>query len=85
MSSCRRCRCRAAPPRWPGTRWRWRTALPPVVLTLLAGLARYHLHLAITPMVIPAIALTCLTGVLMGLAVAHGVAQPMAANLISVR
>jgi ABC-2 type transport system permease protein len=60
------------------------TALPAMVLTLLAGLARYHLHLAITPMVIPAVLLTCLTGVLMGLAVAHGVAQPMAANLISV-
>jgi ABC-2 type transport system permease protein len=60
------------------------TALPPVVLTLLAGLARYHLHLAITPMIVPAVLLTCLTGVLMGLAVAHGVAQPMAANLISV-
>jgi ABC-2 type transport system permease protein len=60
------------------------TALPPVVLTLLAGLARYHLHLAITPMIVPAVLLTCFTGVLMGLAVAHGVTQPMAANLISV-
>jgi len=60
------------------------TALPPVVLTLLAGLARYHLHLAITPMIVPAVLLTCLAGVLMGLAVAHGVTQPMAANLISV-
>jgi ABC-2 type transport system permease protein len=60
------------------------TALPAVGLTLLTGLARYHLHLAATPMVIPAVLLTCLTGVLMGLAVAHGVAQPMAANLISV-
>jgi ABC-2 type transport system permease protein len=60
------------------------TALPAVVLTLLTGLARYHLHLSVTPMVIPAVLLTCLTGVLMGLAVAHGVAQPMAANLISV-
>jgi ABC-2 type transport system permease protein len=60
------------------------TALPAVSLTLLAGLARYHLHLAVTPMVIPAILLTCLTGVLMGLAVAHGVTSPMAANLVSV-
>ena len=42
------------------------TALPAVSLTLLAGLARYHLHLAITPMIIPAFLLTCLTGVLMG-------------------
>jgi ABC-2 type transport system permease protein len=60
------------------------TALPAVVFTLLTGLARYHLQLAVTPMVIPAVLLTCLTGVLMGLAVAHGVSQPMAANLISV-
>jgi ABC-2 type transport system permease protein len=60
------------------------TALPAVVLTVLVGVARYHLHLAITPMVIPAVLVTCLTGVLMGLAVAHGVTQPMAANLISV-
>lgn len=60
------------------------TALPAVALTLLAGVARYHLDLAVTPMVIPAVLLTCLTGVLLGLAVAHGVAQPMTANLISV-
>ena len=60
------------------------TALPAVVLTLLAGLARYHLDLAITPMVIPAVLLTCLTGVLMGLAVAHGITVPMVANLVSV-
>jgi ABC-2 type transport system permease protein len=60
------------------------TALPAVVFTLITGVARYHLQLAVTPMVIPAVLLTCLTGVLMGLAVAHGVSQPMAANLISV-
>jgi ABC-2 type transport system permease protein len=60
------------------------TALPAIALTLLAGLARYHLHLVITPMVIPAVLLTCLTGVLMGLAIAHGITAPMAANLLSV-
>jgi ABC-2 type transport system permease protein len=60
------------------------TALPAVILTLLAGLARYHLHFTVTPMVVPAVLLTCLTGVLMGLAVAHGVTAPMVANLISV-
>jgi ABC-2 type transport system permease protein len=60
------------------------TALPAVALTLLAGLARYHLHLVITPMIIPAVLLTCLTGVLMGLAIAHGISAPMAANLLSV-
>ncbi|HEY7265396.1 MAG TPA: ABC transporter permease [Trebonia sp.] len=60
------------------------TALPAVILTLLTGLARYHLHLAITPMIVPAVMLSCLTGVLIGLAVAHGVTAPMVANLISV-
>jgi ABC-2 type transport system permease protein len=60
------------------------TALPAVILTLLTGLARYDLHLAITPMIAPAVMLTCLTGVLIGLAVAHGVTAPMVANLISV-
>jgi ABC-2 type transport system permease protein len=60
------------------------TALPAVTLSLLAGLARYHLSLAITPMIVPAVLLTCLTGVFMGLAIAHGVAAPMVANLVSV-
>lgn len=60
------------------------TALPAVILTLLTGLARYNLHLAVTPMIVPAVMLTCLTGVLIGLAVAHGVTAPMVANLISV-
>jgi ABC-2 type transport system permease protein len=59
-------------------------ALPAVVLTVAAGVARYHLHLAITPMIIPAVLLTCLTGVLLGLAVAHGITAPMVANLVSV-
>lgn len=59
------------------------TALPAVVLTLLAAIARYHLSLAVTPMIVPAVLLTCLTGVLMGLAVAHGVTAPAVANLIS--
>jgi ABC-2 type transport system permease protein len=60
------------------------TALPAVILTLLTGLARYHLDLAVTPMIVPAVMLSCLTGVLIGLAVAHGVTARMVANLISV-
>jgi ABC-2 type transport system permease protein len=59
------------------------TALPAVALTLVAGVARYHLNLAVTPMVVPAMLLTCLTGVLLGLAIAHGVTVPMAAMLAS--
>ncbi len=59
------------------------TALPPVALTLAVGAARYHISLAVTPVVVPAMLLTCLTGVLLGLAVAHGVTVPMAAELLS--
>jgi ABC-2 type transport system permease protein len=59
------------------------TALPAVAITLAAGVARYHLNLTVTPMVVPAILLTCLTGVLIGLAIAHGVTVPMAAMLAS--
>jgi ABC-2 type transport system permease protein len=59
------------------------TALPAVALTLITGVARYQLNLAVTPLVVPAMLLTCLTGVLLGLAIAHGVTAPMAANLLS--
>jgi ABC-2 type transport system permease protein len=45
--------------------------------------ARYHLDLAVSPMVVPAMLLTCLTGVLLGLAVAHAVTAPMVAMLLS--
>jgi len=59
------------------------TALPSVALTLAVGAARYHLSLAVSPVVVPAMLLTCLTGVLLGLAIAHGVTMPMAAELLS--
>jgi ABC-2 type transport system permease protein len=59
------------------------TALPAVAITLVTGVARYHLNLTVTPMVVPAVLLTCLTGVLLGLAIAHAVTVPMAAMLVS--
>lgn len=59
------------------------TALPAVALTLITGVARYHLDLTVSPMIVPALLLTCLTGVLLGLAVAHGVTAPMVAMLLS--
>lgn len=59
------------------------TALPAVAITLVTGVARYHLQLTVTPMVVPAMLLTCLTGVLLGLAIAHGITVPMAAMLAS--
>ena len=59
------------------------TALPAVALTLVTGVARYQLNLTVTPLVVPAMLLTCLTGVLLGLAIAHGVTAPMVAELAS--
>ena len=59
------------------------TALPSVALTLVVGAARYHLNLTVSPVVVPAMLLTCLTGVLLGLAIAHGVTVPMVAELLS--
>jgi ABC-2 type transport system permease protein len=59
-------------------------ALPAVALTLVTGVARYGLHLTVSPMIVPALLLTCLTGVLMGLAIGHGIARPMVAELLSV-
>jgi ABC-2 type transport system permease protein len=60
------------------------TALPAVAATVAAGVARYHLHLTVTPLIAPAILLTCLTGVLLGLAVAHGITVPTAAQITAV-
>lgn len=60
------------------------TALPAVALTLLTGVARYDLNLTVSPMIVPALLLTCLTGVLMGLAIGHGISRPMVAELLSV-
>ena len=60
------------------------TALPAVVLTLVTGVARYRLHLDVTPAVVPAILAVSATGVLIGYAVAHAIAIPMISRLVSV-
>ena len=54
-----------------------------MALTLAAGAARYGLNLTVSPMIVPAMMLTCLTGVLMGLAIGHGVTHPMTAQLLA--
>ncbi len=60
------------------------TALPAVIITLVAGVARYHLHLDITPAIVPAVLAVSCTGVLMGYAVAHAITVPMLTRLVSV-
>ncbi len=60
------------------------TALPAVVLTLVAGVVRYHLYLDITPAIVPAVLIVSLTGVLIGYAVAHAITVPMITRLVSV-
>lgn len=59
-------------------------AMPAVVLALVVGVARYHLHLDVSALVVPALLLTSLTGTLMGYAVAHGVSSPMTIRLLSI-
>jgi len=55
-----------------------------VILTLVAGVVRYHLHLDIGPAIDPAVLAVSLTGVLMGYAVAHAITVPMITRLVSV-
>jgi len=59
------------------------TAVPAVVLTVVTGVARYHLHLDITPAIVPAVLAVSLTGVLMGYALAHAITVPMITRLVS--
>lgn len=58
-------------------------ALPAVVLALVVGAVRYHFHLDISALIVPALLLTSMTGTLMGYAVAHGVPSPMTIRLLS--
>jgi len=58
-------------------------ALPAVVLALVVGMARYHFHLDVSVLIVPALLLTSVTGTLMGYAVAHGVPSPMTIRLLS--
>ena len=51
---------------------------------MVTGVARYHLHLEITPAIVPAVLAVSLAGVLMGYAVAHAITVPMIARLASV-
>lgn len=58
-------------------------SLPALVLSLVVAVARYHLHLAVSPAIIPAIVATSLTGTLLGYALAHGIPSPMVTRLAS--
>jgi len=58
-------------------------ALPALTLAVVVGSARYGLHLDVTPTVILAVLATSLTGTLIGYAVAHGIRNPMATQLLS--
>ncbi len=57
--------------------------LPAVVVTLAVGVARYHLHLALSPEIVPALFFVSLAGTMLGLAVGHGVDRPTLTQSIS--
>ena len=50
--------------------------LPAVVVTLLVGVARYHLRLSISPEIVPALFFVTLAGTVLGLALGHAVDRP---------
>jgi ABC-2 type transport system permease protein len=50
--------------------------LPAVIVTIAVGVARYHLHLAVSPEIVPAMLFVILAGTLLGLALGHGVNRP---------
>lgn len=60
------------------------TALPAVAAALLTGAARYGIGYHVTAAIVPAVLAVSLTGTLLGYAIAHGIAQPMVARLVSV-
>jgi ABC-2 type transport system permease protein len=59
-------------------------ALPAMVIALLVAVARYGISFEVSPMIVPAVLLTSLTGVLIGYAIAHGITAPMTARLVSI-
>lgn len=58
--------------------------LPAVVVALGVAMLRYEdLPLAITPDVVPALALTAFTGTMLGYALAHAISKPMVTRLVT--
>lgn len=57
--------------------------VPAMVVSILAAELRYGVPLHISPMIVPAVALTSLAGTMLGYAIAHALASPMATILIT--
>jgi ABC-2 type transport system permease protein len=58
-------------------------AIPGMLAALLAGALRYHVHFDISPMVIPAVLITLITGTLIGYALSHAIPKPEVTFLVS--
>jgi ABC-2 type transport system permease protein len=58
-------------------------AIPGMVAALVAGALRFDVRFAITPMVIPAVLITIVSGTLLGYALSHAIPKPEVTMLIS--
>lgn len=50
--------------------------LPAAIVTILVGVVRYHLHLALSPEIVAALFFVTLAGTTLGLALGHGIDRP---------
>lgn len=57
--------------------------VPAVVVTLVVGVVRYHLHLTISPEILPALFFVTLAGTMLGLALGHGLNRPTLTQSVS--
>lgn len=58
-------------------------AIPGMLAALLAGALRYHVSFDISPMVIPAVLVTLVSGTLLGYGLAHAIPKPEVTLLVS--
>lgn len=58
-------------------------AVPGMVLALLVAAWRFHLHLAVNPLVVPATVLTLVMAASVGFALAHAIPNPLVTNLVT--
>jgi ABC-2 type transport system permease protein len=58
-------------------------AIPGMLAALLAGAVRYHVSFDVSPLVVPAVLITLVSGTLLGYALAHAISKPEVTFLVS--
>jgi ABC-2 type transport system permease protein len=58
-------------------------ALPAMAVAVIVAVLRYHLPLAVSPVIVPAVLLVLTTGTMLGYALAHTIGNPVVMQLIT--